>query len=84
MSSEYPAVTLLYKLVLKELFGETLEHTFSDKDLNTQALWTLKFGRPIPIYLLTARVIKRYRGPNKERTWVKDPPSGMRDLKGLP
>jgi hypothetical protein len=84
MSSEYPKLNLVYKRVLKEWFGKTLEHLFSDDDMRTSALWTQKFGRPIPIYLVTAKIIRRYRGPNQDKEWIKDAPSGMRTMKGLP
>jgi hypothetical protein len=84
MSGEYPALNQLYALLLKELTGEILEHQVSKDDHNTWVLWTRKFGRLIPVYLVTAKIIKRYSGPNQEKVWVKDPPSRMQNIKGLP
>jgi hypothetical protein len=84
MSGEYPALNQLYALLLRELTGEILEHTFSTDDHNTWVLWTRKFGRLIPVYLVTAKIIKRYTGPNRDKVWVKDPPSRMQNIKGLP
>ena len=40
MSSEYPGLNSLYKLLLKEVFGETLEHMFSTNDRTPS-----RFGR---------------------------------------
>jgi len=86
MSGEYPALNQLYALLLKALTGEILEHSFSPNDKNTFVLWTLKFGRPIPVYLVTAHIIKRYTGPKpqQDKMWLKDPPSRMQNIKGLP
>ena len=84
MSGKHPAANQIYKLLLKEFTGEILEHSISQDDHNTWAEWTHKFGRLIPVYLVTAKIIKRYSGPRHEKVWVKDPPSRMQNIQGLP
>jgi len=84
MSGEHPALNQIYKLFLKKFAGETLEHTISQDDHNIWVRWTRQFGRLIPVYLVTAHIIKRYSGPNQEKVWIKDPPSRMRNIEGLP
>ena len=54
----------------------------ADRELaeNATAVSMKLFGRPISIYLVTDRLIRRYRPGARipERTWSKEPPSSFR------
>ena len=79
MSGENPGLNYLYSVAYKALLGVKLEEEFSDNDKNFARTWTRKFGRSIPIYLVTATVIKRYGGMDgAEGVWAKDLPSRMK------
>jgi hypothetical protein len=78
-SSHYPAANVLYSYIYEAMYGVTLEEVFSDADKDLSKDWSKKFSRPIPIYLVTGTVIKRFNptgGLNGR--WQKDLPSRMR------
>lgn len=79
VTGEHPGLNYLYSVLVKATTGAQLDELFSENDTTLSASWSTKFGREIPIYLVTATVIKRYRsGTQSEKLWKKEAPSRLR------
>lgn len=83
VSGNHPATNYLFSLFYKAMTGSSMDEEFSPADLGlTPQSWVHKFKQKIPIYLVTATVIKRH-GVNSKMNgvWSKEPPSHMRSAK---